>query len=200
MKSRNSVETGRKETVAGYVIPGGQRDMTRVERLVNLLRMQGIEIGRATAEVKLQEGTFPAGSFIIKRDQPYSRLAKTLLEKQVYPDPNLRTYDDASWTMGLMSHAEVKEIADKKILDVAVDPVKEKEIRLAGTLDRQRIDVRRRALRIEQHDHAAVPAQGREGPGDGKGVQAGRRHLPGRIVHRLGRSGAGCGRRSNRWA
>src|SRR6185295_19882502 len=44
VKSRNSVETGRKETVAGYVIPGSQRDMTRVERLVNLLRMQGIEI------------------------------------------------------------------------------------------------------------------------------------------------------------
>ena len=33
-KSRNSVETGRKETVAGYVIPAGQRDMTRVERIV----------------------------------------------------------------------------------------------------------------------------------------------------------------------
>jgi hypothetical protein len=108
--------------------------MTRVERLVNLLRVQGIEIGRATAEVKLQEGTFPAGSFIIKRDQPYSRLAKTLLEKQVYPDPTLRTYDDASWTMGLMSHTDVKEIADKKVLDLAVDPVKEKEIRIAGTL------------------------------------------------------------------
>jgi Zinc carboxypeptidase len=134
VKSRNSVETGRKETVAGYVIPAGQRDMTRVERLVNLLRMQGIEVGRATAEVKLQDGTFPAGSFIVKRDQPYSRLAKILLEKQVYPDPNLRTYDDASWTMGLMSHAEVKEIADKKILDVAVDPVKEKELHLTGTM------------------------------------------------------------------
>jgi hypothetical protein len=134
VKSRNSMETGRKETVAGYVIPARQRDMTRVERLVNLLRLQGIEIGRATAEVKLQEGTFPAGSFIVKRDQPYSRLAKTLLEKQVYPDPNLRTYDDASWTMGLMSHTEVKEIADKVILDLAVEPLKEKEIHLAGTL------------------------------------------------------------------
>jgi zinc carboxypeptidase len=132
VKSRNSIETGRKEPVAGYVIPAGQRDMTRVERVVNLLRLQGIEVGRATAEVKLQEGTFPAGSFIVKRDQPYSRLAKTLLERQMYPDPTLRTYDDTSWTMGLMSHAEVKEIADKKILDVAVDPVKEKEIHLAG--------------------------------------------------------------------
>ena len=116
------------------MIPAGQRDMTRVERLVNLLRLQGIEVGRATSEVKLQEGTFPAGSFVIKRDQPYSRLAKTLLEKQDYPDPNLRTYDDTAWTMGLMSQAEVKEIADKKMLDVAVEPVKETEIHLAGTL------------------------------------------------------------------
>jgi len=134
VKSRNSIETGRKETVAGYVIPAGQRDMTRVERLVNLLRMQGIEIGRATSAVTLEEGTFPSGSFIIKRDQPYSRLAKTLLEKQVYPDPNLRTYDDASWTMGLMSHTDVKEIADKKILDLACDPVRDKAIRLPGAL------------------------------------------------------------------
>src|SRR6185436_6243457 len=134
VKSRNSMETGRKETVAGYVIPAGQRDMTRVERLINLLRLQGIEIGRASAEVKLAEGTFPAGSFIVKRDQPYSRLAKTLLEKQVYPDANLRTYDDTSWTMGLMSHAEVKEIADKKILDLTVEPIKTAEIHLAGTL------------------------------------------------------------------
>ena len=134
VKSRNSVETGRKETVAGYVIPARQRDMTRVERIVNLLRLQGIEIGRATSEVKLSEGTFPAGSFVIKRDQPYSRLAKTLLEKQVYPDPNLRTYDDASWTMGLMSHTEVREITDKKIFDVVVEPVKDTEIHLAGSL------------------------------------------------------------------
>jgi hypothetical protein len=134
IKSRNSVETGRKEAVAGYVIPAGQRDMTRVERLVNLLRMQGIEVGRATAEVKLQEGTFPAGSFVVKRDQPYGRLAKILLEKQNYPDPNLRTYDDASWTMGMMSHTDVMEIDDKKVLDVAVEPVKEKEIHLAGTV------------------------------------------------------------------
>ena len=105
MKSRNSVETGRKETVAGYVIPAGQRDMTRVERLVNLLRMQGIEVGRATAEVQAdRKARSPPARSSIKRDQPYGRLAKTLLEKQVYPDPNLRTYDDASWTMGLMSH------------------------------------------------------------------------------------------------
>jgi hypothetical protein len=131
-KSRNSVDAGRKDAVAGYVIPGGQRDATRVAVLVNLLRMQGIEVGSAKSEVQLKEGTFPAGSFIVKRDQPYGRLAKTLLEKQIYPDPNLRTYDDASWTMGLMSHTEVAEIGDKAILDIAVDPVT--QVKLAGTV------------------------------------------------------------------
>ncbi len=73
--------------------------------------------------MKLKDGTFPAGSLIVKRNQPYGRLAKILLEKQNYPDPSLTTYDDTAWTMGLMSHAEVKEIADKAVLDVPVQPV-----------------------------------------------------------------------------
>ena len=131
-KSRNSIDAARKDAVAGYVIPGGQRDATRVAVLVNLLRTQGIEVGRATSDVTLKEGTFPAGSFVIKRDQPYGRLAKILLEKQNYPDPNLRTYDDAAWTMGLMSQTDVKEIQDKTVLDVAVQPVNKLEP--AGTV------------------------------------------------------------------
>jgi hypothetical protein len=130
-KSRNSINAARNEAVAGYVIPV-QRDMTRVERLVNMLRMQGIEVGRATAEVKLSEGTFPVGSFIVKRNQPYGRLAKILLEKQNYPDPSLRTYDDTAWTMGWMQHTDVKEIGDKAVLDVSVTPVD--QLKVAGTV------------------------------------------------------------------
>lgn len=122
-KSRNSIEAGKNDAPYGYVIPAGQPDMTRAAFIVNVLRLQGIEVGRATAEVKLKDGTFPAGSLIVKRNQPYGRLAKILLEKQQFPDQNLRTYDDTGWTMGLMNHAEVKEIADKAVLDVPVDAV-----------------------------------------------------------------------------
>jgi hypothetical protein len=94
-------------------------------------------VARTSSAAEFADGTFPAGSFVIKRDQPYSRLAKTLLEKQVYPDPNLRTYDDTAWTMGLMSQVEVKETSDKRVFDggyVKLTPVTEKEIHLAGTL------------------------------------------------------------------
>jgi len=122
-KSRNSVQSGESEAPFGYVLPAGQPDMTRVAFIVNILRLQAIEVGRATGEVKLKEGTYPAGSLIVKRNQPYGRLAKILLEKQNYPDPNLTTYDDTGWTMGLMNHAQVVEVADKAILDVQVQPV-----------------------------------------------------------------------------
>jgi zinc carboxypeptidase len=121
-KTKNSIESGRTQPPHGFVIPL-QRDMTRVAELVNILRLQRIEVGRASAEIKTSDGTFPAGSYVIKRDQPYGRLAKNLLEKQSYPDPELRTYDDSGWTMGLAMQVEVREIKDKAILDVATTPV-----------------------------------------------------------------------------
>lgn len=122
-KSRNSIESGKKEAPFGYVIPGDQADLTRVAFVVNILRLQGIEVGRATAEVTLKEGTFPAGSLIVKRDQPYGRLAKILLEKQTFPDPALNTYDDTGWTMGLMTHTRIVESADASVLDAPVEAV-----------------------------------------------------------------------------
>ena len=100
-KTRNSIEAGKTEAPYGYVIPV-QRDMTRVARARQpAARRSASRSARATAEIKIGDGTFPAGSYVIKRDQPYGRLAKNLLEKQDYPDPNLRTYDDSGWTMGL---------------------------------------------------------------------------------------------------
>ncbi|MBV9406254.1 MAG: hypothetical protein JO211_12990 [Acidobacteriaceae bacterium] len=126
-KSRNSIESGKKDAPFGYVIPADQADLTRVAFVVRILRLQGIEVGRATGEVKLKEGTFPAGSLVIKRDQPYGRLAKILLEKQVFPDPSLRTYDDTAWTLGLMSHTKVVESADRALLDVPVEMVDQYE-------------------------------------------------------------------------
>lgn len=132
-KSRNSVEAGRKEAPYAFLIPGDQADMTRAALVVNLLRMQGIEVGRTTAEVTLKEGKFPAGSFIVKRDQPYGRLAKILLEKQVFPDNKLRTYDDSAWTMGMMAHVKVTPSADLKALDVAATPV-DRDV-VAGSID-----------------------------------------------------------------
>ena len=136
-KSVNSIEAGTSKTPHAFVIPAGQRDMTRVVRLVNLLRVQAIEVGHASSEVKVKDGTFPTGSFVVKLNQPYGRLAKTLLEKQNYPDPNLRTYDDSGWTMGLMNNTEVKPIDDRAILDVPVETLTG-DVTIKGTLSNTR--------------------------------------------------------------
>jgi Zinc carboxypeptidase len=133
-KTQNSIEAGKTEVPYGYVIRV-QRDMTRVAALVNILRAQRIEVGQAKAEIKTSDGTFPAGSYVVKRDQPYGRLAKNLLERQQFPDPNLRTYDDSGWTMGPAMLTDVKEIKDKAILDVATTPVAEATVkgRISGS-------------------------------------------------------------------
>lgn len=125
VKSRNAVEAGTKEKPYGFVIPSDQQDMTRVAFVIHILRMQGIEVGRAKTAVKLSDGTYPAGSLVVKTNQPYGPLVKTLLGKQVDPDPELTTYDDSAWTMGLMTHTEIKPTDDIAVQAVAVDPVEQ---------------------------------------------------------------------------
>ena len=117
-KSRNSVEAGKSAPPHGFMIPFTDESASRARMLVSLLRRQGIEVGVTASEAKVKEGTFPAGSYLVKQDQPYGRLAKILLEKQDFPDPALRTYDDTGWTMGLMCRVKVVEITDKSILDI----------------------------------------------------------------------------------
>ncbi|MCX6546349.1 MAG: M14 family zinc carboxypeptidase [Acidobacteria bacterium] len=134
VKSRNAIEDGRTKPPYGFVIPV-QREMTKAAELVRILRVQGIEVGQATSEIKIGDATYPAGSYVIKRDQPYGRLAKNLLEKQQYPDTRLTTYDDSGWTMGLLMLVDVKEINDAAILKVTTTSVKAVSAkgRVAGT-------------------------------------------------------------------
>lgn len=128
-KSRNSILAGEQDPPYGYLIPSGQRDETRVAWIVNTLRLQGIEVGQLASPLKLEDGEFPAGSYLIKRNQPYGRLAKSLLEKQEYPDSNLRTYDDTGWTMGLAAHASVLEIKDKALLEAPAELIETVTVR-----------------------------------------------------------------------
>ncbi|HEU5218903.1 MAG TPA: hypothetical protein VFU23_09600, partial [Gemmatimonadales bacterium] len=131
IKTRNSIEEGRSKAPYGFVIPV-QRDMTKAAEMVNILRIQHIEVGTATQAFKIDSTTYPAGSYVIKRDQPYGRLAKNLLEKQQFPDARLTTYDDSGWTIGLAMMVDVVEVADSSILKVATTPVT--MVRLTGKM------------------------------------------------------------------
>jgi hypothetical protein len=125
IKSKHSIESGSNEAPYAYVLPSDQEDMTRVAFVAHILHVQGIEVGRLKSALKLSDGSYPAGSLVVKMNQPYGRLAKTLLGKQVDPDPELMTYDDSAWTMSLMTHTTITPTADLSVLQAAVDPVGE---------------------------------------------------------------------------
>jgi hypothetical protein len=122
-KSRNALTAGTKEAPYGFILPADQEDPTRVAFVIHILRMQGIEVGRAKAAVKLSDGSYPLGSLIVKTNQPYGPFAKTLLEKQTDPDPELTTYDDSAWTMSLMTNTVIKPTDDIGVQALAVDPI-----------------------------------------------------------------------------
>ncbi len=69
---------------------------------------------------------FPAGSYIIRLDQPYSRIADALLDYQYWApnDPQANPYDDTGWTFPEGFNVQAFRVVDPKILDVKTDAVK----------------------------------------------------------------------------
>ncbi len=79
--------------------------------------------------------TFPAGSYIVRMDQPYSRIADALLDYQYWApnDPQTAIYDDTAWTMGELANVEVVRITSTKVLDAPMQRVTG-EVRAPGAL------------------------------------------------------------------
>ena len=69
---------------------------------------------------------FPAGSYIVRMDQPYSRIADALLDYQYWApnDPQSRPYDDTGWTFPESFGVQAVRITDAKVLDAPMEPVK----------------------------------------------------------------------------
>ena len=52
------------------------------------------------AEKKPVDTVIPVGSYVVRMDQPYSRLADAVLDTQYYNPRDPRSYDDTGWTLG----------------------------------------------------------------------------------------------------
>lgn len=68
---------------------------------------------------------FPAGSWIVRMDQPYSRIADTLLDRQYWApgDPQKHPYDDTGWSLGDGFGVDVARVSDARVLDVPAQRV-----------------------------------------------------------------------------
>ena len=121
LKSKRSVAKGRTEGPAAYILPGDDPRPIEAADLVNLLKMQGCEVHRLNANVETKDGKFPAGSYVVRMDQPYSRMADMLLDTQYYNVNDPRPYDDTGWTLGPLRNVKTVRVKDEKILDAAMN-------------------------------------------------------------------------------
>ncbi len=69
--------------------------------------------------------TFQAGTYIVRMDQPYSRIADALLDYQYWSpnDPQKRPYDDTGWTFPELFNVQAVRVTDVKVLDATVQKV-----------------------------------------------------------------------------
>ena len=152
LKAKRSVTKPAAEGPAAYVLPADDPRPGLQAALLQVLEKQQVEISRASSSFtvalppkKPAKGPpgkgaeekdaaavpatreFPAGTYIIRMDQPYSRIADALLDHQYWSpdDPQKTPYDDTGWTFGELFNVQVARVTDPKVLTVAMEPAKD---------------------------------------------------------------------------
>lgn len=124
LKGKRSVAKARAEGPAAYVFPADDPRPGQAARLLRLLQMQGIEVHRAEGAFKVGKDEFPAGSYIIRMDQPYSRMADMMLDRQYFNVNDPRPYDDVGWTMGPLFNVKTVRVEDVTVLEAPMSLVR----------------------------------------------------------------------------
>jgi hypothetical protein len=161
LKSKNSILKPKQAGPAAYIFPGDETRPAAQAELLRLLQQQGCEVHRATAAftvtlpakkkparaaAPVSGGTanqseapatdtrqFPAGSYLVRMDQPYSRIADMMLDYQYWSpnDPQRNIYDDTAWTFGELGNVQVLRVNDVKALEAPMEKVSG-EVRAPG--------------------------------------------------------------------
>ena len=110
----------RSEPPFAYVISSKQADVPEAGSLAQLMIENGLDVYQAKANFKANGMDYPAGSWVIPMDQPFSPLAKELMERQVYPLAAVGDqasgahlpYDITGWTLPLQMGVAVDSVSD----------------------------------------------------------------------------------------
>ena len=144
LKSRRSIEKPKQGGPAAYVFSTDAGMQNRQMQLLKVLQAQHVEIQRLSAAVSVmvdapKDGKaasstpakkameVAAGSYVVRMDQPYSRAADALLDRQYWApdDPQKHPYDDTGWSFGDLFGAGVTRVTDASILSAPMTKVDE---------------------------------------------------------------------------
>lgn len=115
--ARDNIRHFEQQPPFAYVIPSVQRDVPEAALLAQKMIDNGLEVHQTTRAFAANGREYPAGSWLILMDQPFSPLAKELFESQVYPistDPGKPVdfpYDVTGWTLPMQMGVEVDAVA-----------------------------------------------------------------------------------------
>jgi hypothetical protein len=123
--ARDNIEHFRKEPPFAYVISDKQTDTPEAGLLAQKMIDNGIDVYASKSGFKANGISYPAGSWVIPMDQPYSAMAKELFERQKYPDALENgtskavdlPYDVTGWTLPLQMGVDVDMVSDPLTAD-----------------------------------------------------------------------------------
>jgi hypothetical protein len=125
LKSKRSVAKAKTEGPVAYVIqPPASEGRFRASDLLHVMDRQGVEVQKLAAETTTKNGKFPAGSYVIRMDQPYSRMADMMLDQQYYKPSDPASYDDTGWQLGPLYNLNVVRVTDPALLSAKMTPEK----------------------------------------------------------------------------
>jgi hypothetical protein len=123
--ARDAMKAGAAEN---YVVSTEQWDPGAAVRMINTLRIGGVEVERATAPFTAEGRQYPAGSYLIRGAQPFLPYVRDLLNPQVYPDRRLfpdgppePPYDISGWTLNIQMGVKVDKVM--QTITASTEPV-----------------------------------------------------------------------------
>ncbi len=109
---------GRKDAFA-FIIPAHQKDPINTAIMLEVLKFGMVEVFKTRTPLDINRKAYGPDSYVIPLAQPYGAWAKTLLERQTYPDlrqypggPPLRPYDVTAHTLPLLMGVDIDLIRE----------------------------------------------------------------------------------------
>src|SRR5580658_182683 len=123
--ARDNINHFKKEPPFAYVISDKQADTPEAAHLAQLMIDNGLDVYASQTGFTANGVGYPAGSWVIPMDQPFSALAKELFERQRYPDALENgtsksvdlPYDVTGWTLPLQMGVDVDAVSDPLTAD-----------------------------------------------------------------------------------